>query len=446
MSTVEPWVFRDPDGHPFRGVGLNLCWESRDHDDSAWFGRLHEDERFGYEEMIPRLAALGVNLVRVWMVYWNLPVDWPTPANNRRYRPTPAGQSFNPDGTAALRRLIRLCEVHKVKLMLCLETHVGFLGEGWALNPYNRANGGPATTPREFFTSPEARAQYRRKLDHLVENIGASSAVACWEFFNEIDNLTFDPTYGGPVDDPAVVDWHREMAAYLKGLDPLHRPVTTSISHREIPGLWELGLDLNQHHIYCRTDEIPGDLEACLARTGTPHVIGEFGKHWDWSLDFRTLEPGFSDDLVRGLWLGLFSPTPILPLTWWWEYFEDRGEWEVFREVRRVSDAMLAAGGGSFELLSATKGPEGMERQVRTGSVIWTLRLPVEGREVSVSSLPGETADGCLEHLSEVLLQESNQCPLPVELLEPPTDLGEEVLPRRGLRESQVDVTVRNRR
>lgn len=380
MSHFETWVLRDPDGRPFRGVGLNLCWESRDRDDSAWFGRLHEDPRFSYDRMVPRLARLGVNFLRVWMVYWNLPVDWPTPANNRRYRAAPEGARFNPDGTAALVRLVELCEAHGIRLMLCLETHVGFLGEGWALSPYNRANGGPAATPREFFALPEARAWYREKLFFLVQTVGTGPAVACWEFFNEIDNLTFDASYGGPADAPEVVDWHREMAAHLKAIDPLGRPVTTSISHREIPGLWQAGLDLNQHHIYCRTNEIPTDLEAAVAKTATPHVIGEFGRHWDWSLDFRTLEPRFSDDLVRGLWLGLFSPTPILPLTWWWEYFEDRGEWSSFTEVRRVSDAMLAAGNGSFELVSASTGPEGIERRVRTGNTVWTLRLPAEGR------------------------------------------------------------------
>ncbi len=54
----------------------------------------------------------------------------------------------------------------------------------------------------------------------------------------------------------------------------------------------------------------------------------------------------------RGLWYGLFSSTPILPMSWWWEYFEDRGMNPYFKGVREISDQMLTAGNGSFEKIS----------------------------------------------------------------------------------------------
>jgi len=54
-------------------------------------------------------------------------------------------------------------------------------------------------------------------------------------------------------------------------------------------------------------------------------------------------------DFKRGLWYGLFSPTPILPMSWWWEFFDGNGLTPYFRGVREMSDRMLEAGGGSFE-------------------------------------------------------------------------------------------------
>lgn len=59
-------------------------------------------------------------------------------------------------------------------------------------------------------------------------------------------------------------------------------------------------------------------------------------------------------DFKRGLWLGLFSPTPVLPMSWWWEFFENRGLMTCFRQVRELNDRMLAAGGGHFQEMEVT--------------------------------------------------------------------------------------------
>jgi hypothetical protein len=39
-------------------------------------------------------------------------------------------------------------------------------------------------------------------------------------------------------------------------------------------------------------------------------------------------------DFKRGLWYGLFSLTPILPMSWWWEYFDNRKTDEYFKKIR----------------------------------------------------------------------------------------------------------------
>ena len=75
-------------------------------------------------------------------------------------------------------------------------------------------------------------------------------------------------------------------------------------------------------------------------------------------------------DFKRGLWYGLLNPTPITPMSWWWEYFENRGLVPYFRNVRYISDRMLEFGKGSFEPVKVQAG--GADAfAVRCGDHIW---------------------------------------------------------------------------
>lgn len=58
-------------------------------------------------------------------------------------------------------------------------------------------------------------------------------------------------------------------------------------------------------------------------------------------------------DFRRGLWYGVFMPTPITPMSWWWEYFDDRGMVPYFKAVRNVSDMMLKQSNGKFQIVDA---------------------------------------------------------------------------------------------
>ena len=53
-------------------------------------------------------------------------------------------------------------------------------------------------------------------------------------------------------------------------------------------------------------------------------------------------------DFRRGLWYGLFSPTPVTPMSWWWEYFDDRQMERFFRAPALVNREMIESGKGSY--------------------------------------------------------------------------------------------------
>lgn len=340
------WTFRFDDGTPFRGIGENLGWEARAWDDSRHFKSLHENPRYNYEYLIGRLASGGGNFFRTWMCPWNLPLEWRHVDNTRRY--TDDAGHFNASAVRRMDELLTIAEAADVYFMLTLDVHGGLMGESWRRSNYHQRQGGPVTDPAEFFSSPAARAQYRDRLRYLVARWGWSPRLAVWELFNEVDNAMY-ARKPARIPDDIVTAWHAEMSAYLKELDPSGRLVSTSISHRELAGLDDVRtLDFNQRHIYKHTDTIPDVLRQVSEAHGKPCVIGEFAYEWDWTKDFNEIGGLMDRDFKQGLWFGLFSPTPILPLSWWWEFFDQRGLPPYFARVRAIHQQMLAAGHGEF--------------------------------------------------------------------------------------------------
>ena len=360
LNTNNLWTLKYDNGTLFRGIGENICWESRDDDDSKYFKKLHEDKRFNYNYMLKKLAANGGNFFRTWMIYWNLPVDWKKVQNNSRYQNSDS--YFNESGMKRMDELVQLCDSLGIHMMLALESHVSLMGSGWETSNYNRANGGSAKTPTEFFALPAARAQYKNKLRLMVARYGYSPSIGAWEFFNEVDNAMYN---GGPdnqIPAEVVTDWHNEMSTFLKTIDPYNHIVTTSVSHRDIPGMNDLkNIDINQRHIYKNTAGIPATILEYTAKHNKPYIIGESGYEWDWSKDFNAIAPEMDGDFRRGLWLGLFSPTPVLPMSWWWEFFENRGMMSYFERVKKVNDQMISEGKGKFEIVAVKSAENGLE-------------------------------------------------------------------------------------
>lgn len=360
LHLKDDYGFVFDDGRSFRGIGENICWESRSRDDSKFFPGLNEDSvKYNYERMLPLLAAHGGNFFRTWMCRWNLPIDWKSGFNNNRYKPSNA--YFNPSAVAKLDRLVDLCDSLGLHMMLTL-------GPG----AFMQSEGGYANSPADFFVNPESKEKYKDRLRYIVARWGYSPAIGAWEFFNEVDNVEFG-NRNNPIKAEVIVQWHDEMSAYLKQVDPYGHLVTTSISHRDLAGLNSLAhMDFNQKHIYKATRTIPPAIIAYTRKFEKPYVIGEFGYEWDWNKNFDDFSAGMDSDFKRGLWYGLFSPTPVLPMSWWWEYFDKRGTDVYIKNVRQIMDRMMKAGNGHFDSIRTTLSADSVERfAVRCGSEVY---------------------------------------------------------------------------
>lgn len=339
LHTHDMWTLKFDSGKPFRGIGENIGWESRSFADPRW----------NYDYLLPTLSQNGANFFRSWMSPNNFPLEWKRVKDTKRYTDTDA--YFNPAGIKRLDEVVELADSLGLYMMLTFDSHNALMEDNqWEINNYNIKNGGPASTPEEFFTLKESREKYKNRLRYIVARWGYSTHIAAWEFFNEIDNAAYVGEDSLVISHEAITSWHQEMAAYLKDIDPYGHIVTTSVSHRKIKGLYSVDeLDLNQMHIYKRTGKIPAGIHQYTKEYNKPFCWGEFGYEWDWNKDFEVIGEEMDFDYKRGLWYGLFSPTPVLPMSWWWEFFDERGMTAYIRNVSMINEKMLDAGKGSFE-------------------------------------------------------------------------------------------------
>ena len=347
LHVRDNWTLVYDNGEPFRGVGINLCWESRTQDDSKFFSDLHEQHhRFNFDAMLPDFAQNGGNFTRMWICDWNFPIDRQTGFNNPRY--TETTEYMNESACARLDHVVNLAEDLDIKIMLCM-------GQG------------NVVADRNFFTKEESKVRYRNYLRYIVARWGYSPAIAMWEFFNEIDNVQHNAPEGViPAAD--IVAWHDEMSTYLASLDPYQHIRTTSISHRDLEGLNDLkNIDINQKHIYNATHVVPETIDAYVAKHNKHYIVGEVGYEWDWSKNFDDFADGMEMDFRRAFWYGLFSQTSLTPMTWWWEWFDEHKTIPYMKNARLISDMMLEAGDGSFEKIEVVKDGKAEAYAVRCG-------------------------------------------------------------------------------
>ena len=347
LHVRDNWTLAYDNGKPFRGVGINLCWESRTKDDSKFFSALHEQhDRFNFDAMLPDFAQNGGNFTRMWICDWNFPIDRQEGFNNHRYQET--DEYMNRSACERLDHVVNLLEELDIKIMLCM-------GQG------------KVVADRAFFNCPDAKTRYRNYLRYIVARWGYSPAIGMWEFFNEIDNVQHNAP-DGVIPAEEIVAWHDEMSTYLAGLDPFQHIRTTSISHRDLEGLNDLkNIDINQKHIYNATHVVPETIDAYVAKHNKHYIVGEVGYEWDWSKNFDDFADGMEMDFRRAFWYGLFSQTSLTPMTWWWEWFDEHKTIPYMKNARLISDMMLKAGKGSFEKFETVKNDKAEAYAVRCG-------------------------------------------------------------------------------
>lgn len=331
------FTFRFDSGKPWRGVGENFGWQGG---------------RFTFEVMFALLKQNNSNVVRTWK----------GPGMYYLEQATGRVGWYNADTAARLDQIVKLAEQSGLYMMPTLDPVIefktavdGWSGEiKWQKNPYSNHRGGPCNSPLDFFSQARPKEIYKNRLRYYVARWGYSPYVAFHEFWNEVDWANIDEK----VPTAVLAEWHREMAAYLKSIDPYGKPVTSSLSHSDFADLWSLkDMDFTQRHLYGSMDQHATFLDSYTAKYKKPYVTGEF------SLDYRGVTQhtpaAYENEVHKGLWRGMFTPTPILPMTWWWDFHADQNDYFHFLHARTFSEKTLE--GAKILNLTAASGPANVE-------------------------------------------------------------------------------------
>ena len=191
----------------------------------------------------------------------------------------------------------------------------------------------------------------------------------------------------------AIASWHKEMGGYLHETDPYGRIVTTSLSHNDYADVWSLPeMQFTQRHLYGSTETLAATLGNYQTKYQKPFVSGAFSLDWRWPQMHPAAEYG--RELHLGLWRGMFAPTPILPMTWWWDFHADHEQYFHFEHASTFCEK-TAEGAGPLEpqSVTATAGIDVLALKSPAGRFVWLHNRggAVSGAEATLGDLPALT-------------------------------------------------------
>jgi hypothetical protein len=206
---------------------------------------------------------------------------------------------------------------------------------------------------------------YRKRLRYTVARWSAFSNLFAWEFFNEIDNVYKYLRH------EQVIDWHRDMAAYLRAIDPYRHLISSSFTGgSERPDLFALsGIDFAQYHSY--NEPHPAEMMASKTaafweRYQKPFFVSEYGTDWKgWKPE---TDPQWRA-LHQAVWSAAFCGAAGTGMTWWWESIHGAKLYHHWSALSRFLEGTAIA---AADMQPITANP-------RTGQVkVWAVATPRE--------------------------------------------------------------------
>lgn len=300
-------------GKAFFGLGHNIAW-TKDNDVSA------------YERYFAIFKENGCNITRIWI---NSP--WTFALETKKLG------VYNAADCEKVDAVIRLAENYGIYIILSLDSYAALMvdkgswnEQWWRTNPYNSQNGGPCEKPWDFFTNEAAKKYYRDRLRYIIGRWGYSPNIIAFELWNELD---------------APAEWTKEMAAYIKSINPHGQFVTTSLGYPwdnnfdESP-VWSMPqIDIVQRHFYGNRiqDVIENIITVNSELSGKynkPVLVGEFGidvNKNDADIDVYGNAVAFHNSL----WAGALTRSFASSMNWWWdEYVKARNLYPHYRALK----------------------------------------------------------------------------------------------------------------
>jgi len=199
---------------------------------------------------------------------------------------------------------------------------------GWPTNPFNPANGGPATNRIDIFQEGSPSQQlYLQWVAQAVTRLASHRNILAWEVLDE-GNLIVGIT------EQQGIAFTEHMAQVVRAADPNHRPITASLAES---GTWpnfyrSNAIDLIQVHPYPLSARLDRDLVDKvhweLATYHKPVLIGESGLNADSPNNYP---PNAAVGIHHAIWAGVVSGAANGRALWWEDAYGI-----FFKELRSV--------------------------------------------------------------------------------------------------------------
>lgn len=281
--------FRYSDGSPYVPLGCNLGWGSA-------------------EQTIPdtlrKMGGAQATWTRIWACNWDGKNPWWS-AEKASALP---GQLW-PDALDQWQTIVDTADEVSVPFQMVLFHHGAFsstTNPNWPDHPWNAAKGGFLKSAADFFTDVEAKRRTKMWLRYAVARYGASPNILAWELFNEVEWVDAYKQKKWK----EISDWNKEMADYIRSIDPYHHLITTSSEmEQDIYG----AMDYYQPHTYP-----PSITASVFGKKFPPEKSGFFGEYGPMDSDHSFARKALRD----GLYAGLLANHAGAAMYWYWDVLD----------------------------------------------------------------------------------------------------------------------------
>jgi len=331
---------------------------------------IHARGTFQFDEYLEKSGAAGANWARVWMCPWWLGLEW-----DHRYPGYEGAGRYNLANAWRMDHVLEQAEKSNIYLQVCLTNHgqvCSRIDREWDFHPYRKKMpsklykapdrpssepiseqkdrpGGFLDYPRDWFIDKRARRLTRNRLRYVVARWGYSPYIMGFALMSEVE-FTGGTEFRGERNwdgrrMPLQTAWHKEMAEYIRTIDPYRHLVTTHFSHPQNgTDVWNTrSLDYVQSNAYSSFSMLQDEFgqrgrgrpngtigapaamrdyyRRYMSRWRRPVVVGEWGGHW-----MSNSKDVLDSELHTGLWAQACTPMAGATGYWWWlhVHFNDR--------------------------------------------------------------------------------------------------------------------------
>lgn len=345
--------------HSFFPIGPNIAWyESINYGDWTAIRGIYD-----YKRRIDSLDG-NANYMRIFVNrYQYLSLYGPEYAEIAGDTIVYFDSIINQKDSAELDYIIAYALQHGISIMPCIFNQNDFRYENsdpndvgvWANNPfqYNLQ----LSYPCEFFTNTEAMRVTKQLIRYIVSRWSYATNIMSWELWNEVDKVLGSCECYTQADlEDYVLDWHEEMAEYLRAKDPFDHCVSSSFGNYEkYPYLYSnlfSNLDFVQQHDYENIQnaelrhELLNRMYNRIKRSHTidyqdkPFFMGEFGFGQNHNGPKYANKDPYGIDLHNSLWSSLFFTSMGPASFWWWNYIDERDLYNHFNPLLTFGDRL----------------------------------------------------------------------------------------------------------